>query len=301
MSSITKVALVGAKGNLGEAVLDAVLNAGFQVTALTRQGSTQTFPSGVTVKQVDYDSIDTLVDALKGQDAVVSTIGSAAIGKQIPLIEASAKVGVKRFITSEFGSNTFSPKVSVLPSYKDKIEVTDAAKKAAAESGLTWTAVVNGPFLDWGLSVGFLVNVKERTVELPDGGDNQFSTTTLPTIGKAVVGILKHPEETKNRPVYIQDTVLTQKKLLELVKKAVGADGWKENVTSLAEQLKASYEEFKKPQPNIFLAVFPGIKTAVYGGPEYETVFPKLDNDLLGIKQLTDAEVEAVVAKSVPK
>ncbi|KAI1207829.1 NAD(P)-binding protein [Annulohypoxylon truncatum] len=300
MSSITKVAIAGAKGNLGEAVLEQLLKAGFDVTVLTRKDSTHTFPSDVTVKPVDYTSQDSLVDALQGQDAVVAALASEALDVQFPLIEASVKAGVKRFIPSDFGGDTFNPKVAVLPGYKTKIDVQNALKKATAESGLTWTAIINGPFLDWGIAVEFLAKTKSKEIEYVDGGDQKYSVSNLATVGKAVVGVLKNLEPTKNRAVYVQDAAISQKQLAGYLKKVVGADGWKETVTSSAEGLQLGQEELKKPQPNGFLIFIGGLKAAVWA-EGYGGLFTKLDNDLLGIKQLTDAEVEEVVIKSAPK
>ncbi|XDG05004.1 hypothetical protein ABKA04_004619 [Annulohypoxylon sp. FPYF3050] len=300
MSTVTKVAIAGAKGNLGETVLNQLLKAGFEVTVLTRKESTHTFPSNVTVKPVDYTSQDSLVNALQGQEAVVAVLGSAALHFQIPLIEASVKAGVKRFILSEFGSNTFHPKTAALPGFASKIEIQNAAKKAAAESGLTWTGVVNGPFLDWGVAVEFLAKPSAKEIEYADGGNQKYSVSNLETVGKAVVGVLKNLEATKNRPVYVQDAAITQKELGAYLKKAVGADGWKETVSSTAEALKQGEEELKKPEPNGFIVFLTSLKSAVFA-EGFGGLFTDLDNDLFGIKQLTDAEVEEVVIKSARK
>ncbi|XXH01299.1 hypothetical protein Hte_007655 [Hypoxylon texense] len=301
MSTITKVALAGARGNVGEPTLDQLLKAGFQVTVLSREGSSAPLPSAVTVKPVDYDSVDSLAAALRGQDALVVTITTSAIDKEYNLIQASIKAGVKRFIPSEFGSDTFNEKLSKLPGYKAKVDIHEALDKAAKESSLTWTSVHNGPFLDWGISASFLLNAKDRTVEYPDDGKHQFSATTLESIAKAVVGVLKNPEQTKNRPVYVQDVALTQRQLADLVKKYVGADGWKETVTSIDETVQQIWDEVKKEQPNMGPVFFGTLKAAIWGGDAYNSRFQKLDNELLGIKGLSPAEVEAVVAKNIPK
>ncbi|KAI1087331.1 NAD(P)-binding protein [Rostrohypoxylon terebratum] len=300
MSTVTKVVIAGAKGNLGETVLNQLLKAGFEVTILTRKDSTHTFPSNVTVKPVDYTLQDSLVDALQGQEAVVAVLGAPALHVQVPLIEASVKAGVKRFILSEFGSNTFHPKTAALPGFANKIEIQNAAKKAAAESGLTWTAVVNGPFLDWGIAVEFLAKPSSKEIEYADGGNQKYSVSTLETVGKAVVGVLKNLQATENRPVYVQDAAITQKELGGYLKKAVGADGWKETVSSTAEALKEGQEELKKPQPNGFVIFLTSLKSAVFA-EGFGGYFTNLDNDLLGIKQLTDAEIEEVVVKSARK
>ncbi|KAI0121944.1 NAD(P)-binding protein [Daldinia grandis] len=298
MTTITKVAIAGAKGDLGEPVLEQLLKAGFQVTVITRKGSSHTWPSNVTVKEVDYNSLDSLTEALQGQEAVVSTITTSSLSAQINLIEAAVKAGVKRFIPSEFGSDTFNAKATQLPCYKPKIEVQEVLKKAAAGSSLTWTAVLCGPFLDWAIRVGFFADVKNRTILLPDGGNNTTSSTTLPTVGKAVVGVLKNLEQTKNRQVYVQEATISLKQIGDILKKYTGAEGWTENVTSLDEELQKALEENKTAYtPNVFIST---LRVAMWG-KDYGGNFQKLDNELLGIKQLSPAEVEAIVAKNIPK
>ncbi|KAI1468314.1 NAD(P)-binding protein [Daldinia caldariorum] len=299
MTTITKVAIAGASGALGAPVFEQLLKADFQLTVLTRKGSNHTWPSNVTVKEVDYNSVDSLTEALRGQDAVVSTITTESLTLQSNLIDAAVKTGVKRFIPSEFGSNTFNKNAAKLPCYAPKVQIQEALQKAAAESDLTWTAVLNGAFLDWVIRAGFFADVKNRTIELPDGGNNLTSSTTLPTIGKAVVGVLKNPEQTKNRPVYVQEAAISLKQIEEILKKHVGADGWKENVTSLDEILKNGLEEIGKTgfNPNAFFSI---LKVGIWG-KEYGGHFDKLDNELLGIKQLSPEEVEAIVVANIPK
>lgn len=263
------------------------------MTVLTRQSASHSFPSSVKVAEVDYDSLESLTNALRGQDAVVSTIASAALAKQLLLIEAAAKAGVKRFLPSEFGSNTLNPKTAKLPSYGDKVAVQEALKKEAETSGMTYTFVINGPFFDWGLRVGFFANVKARTVTLWDGGDRVFSTTTLATIGRAVAGVLKHPEETKNRAVYIQDAALSAKQLLEIGKKATG-DEWKGNVVSLDDHVNKGWAELQKPQPDPSNFVLNFISASIWG-EGYGSKFEKLDNELLGIKQMDEKDIETMI------
>jgi nucleoside-diphosphate-sugar epimerase len=284
-----------ATGNLGPAILDKLINAGFQVTVLTRESSNHVFPTSVTVARVDYDSLDSLVDALKGQDALVSTLASTALSKQLLLVEAAAKAHVKRFIPSEFGSNTLHPKTAALPVFGDKVAVQEALKKHAASGHMSYTLICGGPFFDWGMKIGWIMNLKGKSIVLYDGGERHFSTTTLPTIGKAVVGVLKHPEETKNRAVYVQDTTTTLKKLVEKGKKATGGiEGWTEIVVSIEELLDQAWAELKteKPNPENFVMKFINAST---WGEGYGNPFPKIDNDLLGIKEMTDAEVQALV------
>lgn len=54
----------------------------------------------------DY-SLEWLTEALKGQDAVVLTIGSAVIPEQQTVIDAAINAGVKRILPSEFGGVSY--------------------------------------------------------------------------------------------------------------------------------------------------------------------------------------------------
>ncbi|KAI1420041.1 NAD(P)-binding protein [Xylaria sp. FL1777] len=294
MSSLTKIAIAGSNGNLGPVILQRVVEAGFDVTVLTRQRTTHNFPPSVKVAEVNYESLDSLISALRGHDAVVSTLASAALDKQLLLVEAAAIAGVKRFLPSEFGSDTLHPKTSQLPSYADKIAVQNALRNKAQTSGMTYTFVINGPFLDWGMRVGFIANVKRRSVPFWDDGDRVFSTTTLATVGRAVVGVLKHPEATKNRAVYIQDAAVSSKQILEIGKRATGSDDWKATPASLDEYVKKGWRELEKPQPDPENFVMNFITASIWG-EGYGSKFGNLDNELLGLEEMNEEGIEALI------
>ena len=79
-------------------------------------------------------------------------------------------------------------------------------------------------------------------------------------------------------------------------KKAVGSEGWKEEAVAVDGLLAKAREELKKENPNPGAFVYNFIIAAIWG-EGYGGHFQKLDNDLLGIKQLSDDEVQAVVSK----
>jgi hypothetical protein len=53
-------------------------------------------PDGVAVKEIDYERLETIVDALRGQDALVITISGHAKIQEIEanLVRAAAEAGV---------------------------------------------------------------------------------------------------------------------------------------------------------------------------------------------------------------
>ena len=282
-----------ASGNLGPSILDQLLKQLFEVTVLSRQGSNHTFPPSVQVLRVDYSSQDSLVSALHGQDAVVSTMATLALDSQLPLIEAAAAAGVRRFIPSEFGSDTSNPKCAALPVFQKKLMIQKALQDwAAKNTGLSHTIICTGPFLDWGLTKGFM-NIKDKRVSLYDGGDRVYSTTTLPTIGRAICGVLMHPEETKNRIVKVHDIATTQNKLFTMAQKEVGSEGWTINKPSINAMLEQSWTEFKQGKRDLHTML--GFIVTASWGEGYGGHFEQTDNDLLGIPEMTDEELQAVI------
>ena len=286
-TAIRNVALAGASGNLGPALLDALLKANFNVTVLTRSSSTSTFPANVKVVHADYESLDSLTAALKDQDAFISSVTTRAASTQLRLIDAAVAAGVKRIIPSEFGSDTRNPKARQLPVFRDKIATQEYLEKKVKESDLTYTLILTGAFFDFGLRRRFVLGDS-----FYDGGDVPFSTTRLSTVGQTVVRVLQHPEETRNRDVCVHDAVVTQLQLARIAEKVTGKK-WDAKVVSTADLEKAAYEELKKPAPNM-LVLFGFIFRAIWG-EGYGGEFKKVDNEWLGIDLMSEADIEATV------
>lgn len=92
--------------------------------------------------------MDSLAAAFKGQDAVLSLVGGMALGDQNKLIDASIAAGVKRFIPSEFGSDTQNEQLlKLVPVFNAKKSTVDYLK--SKEDVISWTGVITGAFFDW--------------------------------------------------------------------------------------------------------------------------------------------------------
>jgi len=146
--SISKVALAGAGGNIGAPILKELIDAGFEVTVLTRPDSASTFPSAARVVKVDYDSESSLKDALSGQDALISTITTASVSQQHKLVDVAISAGVKRIIPSEFGSDTLNPDNRKLPVFGQKIAVQQQLEEKTKGTQTSYTYFINNVFLD---------------------------------------------------------------------------------------------------------------------------------------------------------
>jgi uncharacterized protein YbjT (DUF2867 family) len=151
MSAIKNVLVIGAGGNLGKPLLQALLaNKAFNTSILTRKSSSSKFPEGVKVHTVadDYPTNE-LVLAFEGQDAVVVAVSRLNVVDQKRFVDAAVAAGVRRYIPAEFGSDSRNPKhQELVPILKNKADVT-AYVRSKASATFSWTVLATGPFLDW--------------------------------------------------------------------------------------------------------------------------------------------------------
>ena len=66
------------------------------------------------------------------------------------------------------------------------------------------------------------MDIKNRKSRLKDSGNEPYSTSSLPYIGKAVAAILQKPEKTANKYLNIAGVTTTQNEVLAIVEKLTG-------------------------------------------------------------------------------
>lgn len=288
-----KVAVAGATGRLGPTVVQALVDAGFEVLALTRSGKVDNLPAEVRSTQVDYSSQESLISALRGQDCLLSLVPDHE--SQPPLIDAAIAAGVKRYIPSEFGSDVAgNAKCAELPVFRGKLVTQEHLKRNADK--ISYTIICNSLFLDWGIAVGFWINLNGVS-KIYDGGDARRSGTTLADVGKAVVGVLKHPEETKNRAVYVQSAAVSQSQLLEIAKRVKPGYTPQVQHVNTNELLKESLAQLSQGGEQAGMARVNLIAISVFDEEYGGNWAAQNDNELLGIEELSEADLEQIVAQ----
>lgn len=149
---LRKVLVVGAGGtNIGHHVAKALANdSSFDLSILSRAGSKSIYPSNAKVITITGNAThEDYVQALQGQDAVVSGLGFEGKPTEKAIIDAAIEAGVKRFLPSEYGVDNTNPAASALsPVFKRKADIIEYLKSKEA-AGLTWTAVPTGMWLEW--------------------------------------------------------------------------------------------------------------------------------------------------------
>ncbi|KAF6841605.1 isoflavone reductase [Colletotrichum plurivorum] len=293
--TIKNVALAGAGGNVGPSLLKALMDSNkFNITILTRKAGSQNFPAGVTVKEVDYDSLDSLTQALQGQDALINSTNSFDPKVATRVVDAALAAGVYRYVPPDFGIDPLRAHVPELPVFGIKGMTHKYVQAKAGESGgkFSWTIVANGPFLDWGIRTAFMgVDVRKKKITYFNDGENVVPYTNLADVGRAVVGTLLDPAETANRIVYVHSTNKSQRQMAALAKEALGGE-WEETTTDFDAVYAGCMESIKKGimTPDV---MYPQILYAC-SKKQYAQPWEKSDNALLGIKELSDDELKAL-------
>ncbi|AYL96070.1 NAD(P)-dependent oxidoreductase [Mucilaginibacter celer] len=102
-----KIALIGATGFVGKAVLNEALQRGYEVTAIARNPKTDIESDKIILKTADVYNVDELTEALKGADAVVNAFNAGWTNPNLysdfikgseAIQQATKQAGVKRLL-----------------------------------------------------------------------------------------------------------------------------------------------------------------------------------------------------------
>ncbi|KAK5069794.1 hypothetical protein LTR64_008023 [Lithohypha guttulata] len=227
---ITKVAIVGVRWRQRGQVHDRSPSqtGKHTVTAITRIDSQTPLPEGVSVKKVDYNKPGTVVEALRGQDALVVTLSGHALSLQDNLTKAAGEAGVPWILPNAWGPN-----------------VTDEA--LVRDVPMFKPFVSTGFWYEWSLAIppAFGLDLKNRSVTLFDEGRTKISISSWPQVGRAVAALLSLPirsegsdksaclENFKNQLVYVNSFTINQKDMLESVLRVTAT---KESDWSIAKE-----------------------------------------------------------------
>ncbi|MBE7175417.1 MAG: NAD(P)-dependent oxidoreductase [Mucilaginibacter polytrichastri] len=208
-----KIALIGATGFVGSAVLKEASERGHEVTALVRNPEKITTEnSNVHAVAVDIFDTDTLAERLRGHDIVISAYNpgwtnpnyTSDFGKGSASVEsATEKSGVKRLLVVGGGGSLFvAPGVQAVDTPEFPEEYRSPAKAAR-----DYLNVIRGnTTLDWTfLSPAFELTPGERTgtyrtgLENPVFDENGRSRISVEDLAVAIVDEAENPKHLRAR------------------------------------------------------------------------------------------------------
>ncbi|EHK47124.1 hypothetical protein TRIATDRAFT_306844 [Trichoderma atroviride IMI 206040] len=109
MANSRNIAVLGGTGQVGRPIVKALIDAGFNVTVVTRNSSFNSEETNGAIFVTSDYTYGSLVKIFTGQVAVVSAVAARPpIAAQKVMVDAAIQAGVKRFIPSEYGSGSIA-------------------------------------------------------------------------------------------------------------------------------------------------------------------------------------------------
>lgn len=225
-----------AGGNSGSFIAQSLIDTGrFDVTAITRPESTSKLPDGIKVAKASNDDHDALVSALRGQDALIITLGVIApADTHTKIVRAAAAAGVPWVLPNDWGVDTETEEyINDIPG----IAKVPAARKDVADTGVCkFISVSTGFWYEWSLAIPFSYgfDFANKTVTFFDDGETKISTSSWPQVGRAVTSLLSLPikpeggnserclEHFQNKVVYVNSFTVSQRDMFDSVLRVTG-------------------------------------------------------------------------------
>jgi hypothetical protein len=184
----------------------------------------------LTVKTADYADLVSMTSALTGQHAIVEAFNPAAGVHQHTIVQAAIAAGVSHILTPDFSSDTFHPNAKELLIFGPKIQAQQELESLVEASGrvLSWTAIIVGPWYDWGIERGALwIDRENRTVTRFGSGNQRYSMSRSKLCGEAAAAVLREPAKYRNRPAYFASSTVSTNELIVILEDIHGRETWK--------------------------------------------------------------------------
>ncbi|XP_073136453.1 isoflavone reductase-like protein isoform X1 [Henckelia pumila] len=182
MSEKSKILVIGGTGYIGKYVVEASAKSGHPTFALCRERTIsdpnkakliQDFKnSGVTILTGDLHDHESLLNAIRIVDVVISTVGIAQLADQVNIVAAIKEAGnVKRFFPSDFGYD--ADRARAVEPAKSVHESKARIRRAIEAQGIPYTHVCSNYFAGFSLPTlvqpGSSAPPKDKVIILGDG------------------------------------------------------------------------------------------------------------------------------------
>jgi putative NADH-flavin reductase len=210
-----KVALIGASGFVGKAILNELLSRGHSVTGIVRNPEKLAAQNDLAVVKADAFDENAIANAVKGNDAVISAYNPGWTNPNIfnDFIEASRSIqngvkksGVRRYIViGGAGSLYVAENVQLVDTPQFPQEFKDGAKAARdyynylkKEKDLDWTFFSPAIEMHHGTS-GHRKGAYRKGLDNPVFDTNGRSVLSVEDLAVAIVDELEKPHHIKQR------------------------------------------------------------------------------------------------------
>ncbi|KAH7848841.1 hypothetical protein Vadar_008904 [Vaccinium darrowii] len=235
MAEKSKILIIGGTGYIGKFIVEASAKSGHPTFALVRE-STLSDPakaklidgfksSGVTLIHGDLNDQESLVEAIKQVDVVISTVGSLQILDQTKIIAAIKEAGnIKRFFPSEFGNDV--DRVHAVEPAKSTFGLKAQIRRAIEAEGIPYTYVSSNYFAGYFLPTlgqpGLSAPPRDKVI-IPGDGNPKAVFNEEHDIGTFTIKAVDDPR-TLNKILYIRPpkNTYSYNELVSLWEKKIG-------------------------------------------------------------------------------
>lgn len=273
--------------------------AGYEVTVLTRdKAHLAQLPSEIQTQQVDYNSESSLVRALNGQDALVSTVSMSAIINQPRMIDAAIAAGVKYFVPAEYTVNSRDALAQAQPMMSSVVSIQNYL--ATKEDQIIWFVINCGALLEFVLDHPVILNFDSRSAVLWDGGEGAISLSNFALLARAVSAVFKSPDRVVNHRLKVHGGTITQNQALEVAKQH-SAGIWtaeeKDSQAAYTSSLRSLSDGTVSTQEQLMIAMLTAYNAASFGTCDghFESAYAGTDNAWLGIEEFVSGEIEEAI------
>lgn len=205
-----KICVFGAGGRTGVEVVKCALSQGFEVIAFVHSDSSRAYlPEGISIQQGDVMDYDKVEEALKGVDAVISTLGHVKGTDPrmqttgiTNIVRAMRKNGIKRVISlTGTGARAEGDKPSIIDQLLNVvIKVVDPNR---ISDGLQHVEVLKESGLDFTIVRVLKLTSSNKEIKnytLTDGGPVELQTSRKKA-AKVLVDLVDDAESIAKLPV----------------------------------------------------------------------------------------------------
>ncbi|KAF3761266.1 NAD(P)-binding protein [Cryphonectria parasitica EP155] len=219
------VAVVGATGQLGRLIATSLRNRNVPVKAIVRPrtdpGRTEELRSaGVRIAEADLSDVSAVTEELRGATTVVSALNGLAdtmLGAQGTLLDAAVRAGAKRFIPSDFSLDF----TKTAPGSNRNLDLRREFHVALDASGIEWTSILNGAFMELLAGQAPLINDRFRRVLYWNSDEQPLDFTTYADTAAYTAAVAADPQPTP-RYLRIAGDVVMPKELALIAGRARG-------------------------------------------------------------------------------
>lgn len=194
------IAVAGATGGLGKLIVNSLLARGANVKALVRPNTdlsrtADLIKAGATVVPVDLADVPTLTRELTGATAVVSSLQGLEDVMHVAqgyLLDASTAAKVPRFIPSDFSLDFTKTKAGS----NRNLDLRREFHKKLNDSGIQWTSVLNGGFMDLLAGESPMINHKGRKISYIGQPTQTLDFTTMADVADYTAAVALDPKPT---------------------------------------------------------------------------------------------------------